>query len=371
MRIALALLLFGLLHTNASAQGCVAIRHFSCGGNGLSGALMTPGDVTLGTSYRYFKSFRHFSGREENHDRLANNTEVINWSHALDLNFNYALTPRMYATFTLPFVLNERSSLYEHGRTERHNSSSYGLADARLALGYWLLDPASHALFNMALGLGVKPPTGSANASDEFYNVGENGTPDIRPVDQSIQPGDGGLGFTADFQVYHRLLSNFSWYANGFYLLSPREMNGIRTFRETLNPILANESIMSVADQYSVRAGVNYAPPVNGLSASLGVQYQGVPVEDLVGGSRGFRRPGSVFSVEPGISYMLSSVSINLSVPVALIRNRPQSVTDLETQAETGEFRRGDAAFADYLINLGVTYRLGNLRGTQPLPQNF
>ena len=56
---------------------------------------------------------------------------------------------------------------------------------------------------------------------------------------------------------------------------------------------------------------------------------------------------------------MKENFSINLNVPVALRRERPQSVTDLQTQEITGNFRQGDAAFADYLINLGISYRFG------------
>lgn len=363
------LLLAGLLHTDTYAQGCVAIRHFSCGGNNLSAALMNPGELTLGTSYRYFKSFRHFSGREEHPDRVANRTEVINYSHAFDVNLSYALSHRTYATFTLPIVLNERSSLYEHGRSERHSSFSRGLADIRVGMGYWLLNPATHATFNMAVGVGVKLPTGSYKATDLFYNVGVEEHPEVRPVDQSIQPGDGGFGLALDFQVYQRLADALSWYGNGFYLLNPRETNEVRTFRETLSPILANESIMSVPDQFSVRFGLNYAPPVSGVNASMGVRYEGVPVEDIIGGSQGFRRPGSVFSVEPGLSYMLNDLSFTLSIPVALIRNRPQSMTDQETELLTGNPRNGDAAFADYLINVGFSYRLGS--HPQPVPDTF
>jgi len=369
LQLALVLLFAGVLSLEAYAQGCVAIRHFSCGGNGLSAALLNPGDLTVGTSYRYFKSFRHFSRRTEHPDRVANHTEVINYAHALDLTVSYAISSRMYAAFTLPFVINERSSLYEHGRSERYSSFSRGLADIRVGLGYWLLNPVAHPNFNMAVGLGLKLPTGDYNATDLFYNVGVEAHPEVRPVDQSIQPGDGGFGFTLDFQIYQRLLDALSWYGNAFYLLNPRETNEIRTFRETLSPILANESIMSVPDQFALRFGLNYALPVTGASASMGVRYEGVPVEDLLGGSQGFRRPGSVFSVEPGFSYMVNNVSLNLSVPVAVIRNRPQSVTDRETEQLTGNPRNGDAAFADYLINVGFTYRLSGRR--QPIPATF
>ncbi len=340
------------------AQGCVAIRHFSCGiGNELEANQLQAGDVLLGMNYRYFKSFRHFKGTEEEPDRVANNTEVINYSHSWDFSMNYGLTNRLFASITLPLVLNERSSLYEHGREERNKTFSRGLADIRIGAGYWLLDPATHMDGNISLGLGLKLPTGNYNASDIFYNVGPEGSPQVRPVDQSIQPGDGGFGFTTSLQFYQNINSRLFVYGGGFYLFNPRETNGIRTFRETLNPILENESIMSVPDQFSVNTGFGYTVS-NSLSASLGVRYEGVPVEDVIGGSEGFRRPGNVLSIDPGLSIAYQNILFNLNIPVALRRERPQSVTDRETEIATGNPRNGDAAFADYLINFGISYRI-------------
>ncbi|MDC7995345.1 hypothetical protein [Altibacter sp. HG106] len=339
------------------AQGCVAIRHFSCSvGNQLENNLLNEGSFQIGLNYRYFRSFRHFRGTEEEPDRVTNNTEVVNNAHAWDLSLNYALSNRWYAGMTIPTVINTRSSLYEHGREERNMTFSRGLGDIRLGVGYWFFDPVAHTNGNLAVGLGVKLPTGNFNATDIFYNVGVDGSPQVRPVDQSIQPGDGGFGVTVDFQLYQQIAPQFFAYAGGFYLINPRETNGVRTFRETLSPILQNEAIMSVPDQFSVRAGASYSFSTT-WAASLGARYEGIPVEDLVGGSEGFRRPGNVLSIDPGISFMRSNVSLNLNVPIALRRERPQSVTDIETSEVTGEFRNGDSAFADYLINFGIAYR--------------
>lgn len=350
--------LFALGYGRANAQGCVAIRHFSsCSGNSQSGAILHKGDLQTGLNYRYFRSFRHFKGSEEQADRLTDHTEVINYSHALDLSAGYGLTDRLYLSLTLPFVYNERSSLYEHGRTERHFSYSSGIADMRLGAGYWILPQESDAVHNVAFGLGFKLPTGNAAAEDFFHNVGADSTGEVRPVDQSIQPGDGGFGITLDFQGYQKIVENLFVYANGFYLINPRDTNTTRTYRETLSPLLVNEAYMSVPDQYSVRGGLNYALPKLGVGLSLGARYECVPVEDLIGESNGFRRPGSVLSIEPGASYAKGNLGVNFSLPVALSRNRPQSVTDLETEIATGQPRNGDAAFADYLINVGVTYR--------------
>jgi len=343
-----------------SGQGCVAIQHFSsCNGNNLESNLLTTGSWQVAMNYRNFESFRHFRGTHEEPDRITNNTEVVNYSNAWDFTITYGISNQLYANVTLPFVLNARSSLYEHGRNERNSTFSRGLADMRVGLGYWLFDPASAPNGNVAFGLGVKLPTGNYNATDLFYNVGPEGSPQMRPVDQSIQPGDGGFGLTVDVQVYQKLVDQLYAYAGGFYLMNPRETNGIRTFRETLSPILNNEAIMSVPDQFSTRAGISYNIPKANLGLSAGIRYEGIPVEDLIGGSQGFRRPGSVFSVEPGISYMKGGISLSLTTPIAVHRNRPQSITDLETQEMTGNFRNGDAAFADYLINFNVAFSFG------------
>jgi hypothetical protein len=89
----------------------------------------------------------------------------------------------------------------------------------------------------------------------------------------------------------------------------------------------------------------------HGLAASLGGLIEGIPSSDLVGGDRGFRRPGYTISIEPGLSYMAGRHTITLSVPVAVDRNRVRSFADKLNG------RHGDAAFADYAVNVGYGYR--------------
>ncbi len=117
-----------------------------------------------------------------------------------------------------------------------------------------------------------------------------------------------------------------------------------------------------------LRAGFTYFTPLTGLATSLGSRMEGIPVRDLIGGSSGFRRPGYVVSLEPGVSYAVKRFSFVLNVPVALYRNRTQSVTDIETEQSTGVPRHGDAAFADYLISAGVTCRFGGKMMTHEMP---
>lgn len=113
---------------------------------------------------------------------------------------------------------------------------------------------------------------------------------------------------------------------------------------------------MSVPDQYMYRAGINYMK--NGFSASLGLRKEGIPPKDLIGGSNGFRRPGYVVSVEPGVSLEKKKLVYFVNLPFAVQRNRTQSVPDMIRTQKTGVYFKGDAAFADYLINVGMVVRL-------------
>ena len=353
----------------ATAQGCVAIR--STG----NVCMMSHPDSSpahnskqwvLSTNFRYFKSFRHFSGTTENKARIEQGTEVINHSGTIDINLTRILNNRWSLMIDMPILANSRSSQYEHGLingvnnfNQRHTMHSFGIGDMRLAAYYWLLNPVKHTRGNIQVGLGMKLPTGEDNFKDYWYNVGPDGAKELRPVDQSIQPGDGGTGFTLETNLFQNIAKGVGIYGNGYYLINPREQNGVRTYRETLVATLANEAIMSVPDQYMARAGVSYAfgGKVRGLSAAAGVRLEGIPVHDLVGGSDDFRRPGYVWSIEPTVNYSLKTFSAFVSVPVAFERNRTQSVTDKENSAKYGKHIQGDAAFADYSISAGVAFK--------------
>lgn len=349
-----------LVYIKAGAQGCVAIRS-----TGSSCSIEKPGDPykwQFNMNYRYFKSFRHFKGKDEQEERLEQDTDVRNYSHSLDLSIVRKLSPRWSLALNMPLLLNRRSSLYEHGlvngsyiKRERHFTSSYGLGDMRLSAYYWLFDPYTSAKGNIQLGFGIKFATGAYDYQDYWHNVGPDGGKELRTVDQSIQLGDGGTGLALEMNAYRNLAQNLAVYGNIFYLINPRDVNGVRTYRETLSPALYNETIMSVADQYMARAGFAYS--MKQFSFTAGARVDGIPVYDAVGGSNGFRRPGYAIAVEPGVSYSTAKTHLFLTVPFAVSRNRTQSVSDKERSAVSGTLQQGDAAFADYVINIGCAFR--------------
>lgn len=92
-------------------------------------------------------------------------------------------------------------------------------------------------------------------------------------------------------------------------------------------------------------------------NSSAGVRKECIPVKDLVGGSNGFRRPGYIISAEPGITYRIKKTTLFAIVPVAIERNRTQSVPDKIRTEITKVFYQGDAAFANYSINVGCSIR--------------
>ena len=358
-------LLIGLIlfiSAKTLAQGCIAIR--STGG----ASMLTHPEKNdekswdFSASARYFKSFRHFSGTEENKSRQTEGSTVINHQASLDLAITRTINNRWSFLLDVPVLSNSRSSLYEHGlvngvyiKKERHSTHSFGIGDIRFAAYAWLFDPKK-SRGNVQLGLGIKLPTGDYNYKDYWYNVGPGGTKELRTVDQSIQLGDGGTGFTVEVNAFYPFTPDLTIYSNGFYLLNPREQNGTRTYRETLSPALANEAIMSVPDQYMFRAGFSYSiAAIKGLSVAGGVKLEGIPVNDLIGGSGDFRRPGYIWSVEPTVTYSLKNINLFVSVPFAFYRNRTQSVTDKENSIKQGKHVQGDAAFANYVINAGFS----------------
>lgn len=335
--------------TRAQAQGCVAVKNMS------SHTLNFGDEATNGwqfsVNYRYFRSFRHFKGREEQTERLKQNTEVINNDNSVILGIDYRINHQWNFALSLPYVYIDRSSLYEHDRVSRHHSQSNGIGDLRI-IGYRTFMPAG--VGTLQVGLGVKLPTGNYDYRDYFYTTEG---PQLRPVDQSVQPGDGGTAAILELGWTRELSHSAALYLNTMYMSNPRNTNGTRTFRETLSPLLANEAIMSVADQYFLRLGARYAISEH-LGFTAGGRLEGIPVEDLIGKSDGFRRPGYIISAEPGVDYSTGPHVFNLNVPIALIRNRTQSVTDKETEQMTGSPRHGDAAFADYLISFTYAYQL-------------
>ena len=346
-------ILVAATYQQANAQGCVAIK-------GIGGICNKPaegGSWYLDLNSRYFKSYKHFVGKEEQHERVEEGSNVINHSYELDATVTRVFNSRWSMGITLPVLGFGRSSLYEHDGKTRHSTQSFGIGDIRIAAYRWMFDPKKSHKGNLQLGLGLKLPTGNYTYMDYFYKKADSSV--LGPVDQSIQLGDGGTGVTFEINGFYNFSHRLGVYGSFFYLTNPREQNGTSTARGGTPNATAkkyNTDVMSVPDLFMTRAGVSYT--VNKLNFSGGFRIEGLPSSDLIGGDRGFRRPGYIISAEPGITHVGKRANTFLYVPIALARNRTQSNSDKRRSADTGTHIQGDAAFADYLINLGITIRL-------------
>jgi len=305
-------------------------------------AELQPGtwQVGLGTEYLYADQGYLGSDPWPAYATIVGNQITV---VSADVQLRYAFNSRWQATLTVPFQYGQTSNFAEHDGT-RHTVSAGGLGDVRLVGTAWLLKPATHANGNVSVGVGVKMPTGDDAATDTFYKPTG---PELRPVDIAIQPGDGGWGILLESSGYRRFARDFVAYAEGYYLMNPREENNGYTTGPAYGFVTLNNS---VADQYYARAGVSYSlPPVPGLSVSLGGRINGIPPRDVIGGDEGFRRPGYAIYIEPGVAWEYKKWAFRLSVPVLVDANRLQNIYEEELGVP------GGGAFAEWLLNFSVT----------------
>lgn len=332
---------------NAFSQGCIAVRSMAtANGNPSGSAFMHKGDFQFSANFRKLHSYKHFVGTVEQKQRVEQHTEVINDSYNFDFGLTYAITDRLNVTLNVPISHNDRSSLYEHygngtpaGSNPRFHTQSKGVGDMRLSASYWVFNPMTHPKGNLAIGVGIKAPTGNANVQDEFHKLDKDKKEyiQVKAVDQSIQLGDSGWGESIEMQGYLSLFKKANLYFNGFYLFSPKELN--------------KATNLSVPDQFGARLGMTYSIlPKKNIAVSLGGRLEGLPAVDAIGGSDGSRRPGYIVSIEPGILYSSHRSSFLLSIPYAVVRDR------IPTWTPSG-FREGDAAFADYFVTATYAYR--------------
>lgn len=340
------------------AQGCVApVRQGACSLGSQGSPYLEAGGWRLSFSYRYFKSERHFVGSREDREREREHSEVINRVHLLDFGLAHAFTRRIGASLDVPVQFDTRSTPIRNAQgdiVDRDLSRADGIGDVVVRGTSWIFDPDEFLKGNVALSLGVKLPTGDKDVRHRAtVRSGNALVREERTVDQSITPGDGSFGVVLGLQGFYTLLERFTLFTEGSYLFSPRNTNGVPTFRAG-----SGEDVMSVSDFYLARVGVGTPIPFlekYGFAVSCAGRIEGVPVRDAIGASDGFRRPGYSVSIEPGISWSWNGHTLGVSAPVAVYRNRQRSVPEDEATPQ----RHGDAAYADYSIIFNYTFDFG------------
>lgn len=259
---------------------------------------------------------------------------------SVDASVSYGISNRVSLTLTVPFSRGTHSRFYADG--VRHAVQAAGLGDVSLAGNLWLWDPTGHPEGNLAVGLGLKTPSGNNHVVDDFFLA--NGSTTRSPVDQSIQLGDGGLGIILQAQGFHKVFNRASAYFYGWYLVTPRQQTGVPS------PLAGVP--LSVPDVYSIRPGFTYAvAPKRGLSVNFGTRMDGIPVHDLVGGNNGFRRPGYSLYLDPGIAMAWRRGVLTANLPLRFHQNFKRSLADVQ------EGTAGGGDLARYLIVVGYSLR--------------
>jgi len=343
--ISMNTLLVGLLvamsATFAPAQGCEPIR-FTTPRLGAEGELYQQAhEWRLTVGLRRLTADEWFVDSEIRNDlSLMGRAPEVN-IHTLLVDVAYGVTSRSRVRVALPISRGKLTRLWAD--SAQHTQSASGLGDLSVLADVWLFEPRSHATGNIALGLGVKVPTGKYDTPSRFYRA----TSSVAfPADQSIQLGDGGWGIILQGDAFKRITERASVYGAGSYLANPRGHTDVES-----QP--GSKVYLAVPDIYSLRAGGAYDLwRDQGVSGSLGVRVDGLPVHDLLGGGgRAYRRPGYALLAEPGLAVSRGRNTYTLSVPVRLHANRLKS----ELERSTGAINGGD--FAKYLVFAGYSHR--------------
>jgi len=338
-----ALAAMAFISGRAIAQGCVAahsnqrpIDQLVSSDEGGSDGMWSIHNLTVDIGYRVFNSNKYFQGTNE----IARPTAVENHQNIFDIGVQYRLSPRWSLIADVPVYNGTRNQIYPPSGIYQVS----GLGDITLGAQAWIFRPPTENGGNIAVSASLKLPTGIDNATGSALYRGQI----IKATaDQSMQPGDGGWGFVLGSQAYKSLWHRSDVYIEGQYLFNPEDTNGVPSFRSQ-----QGQGTLSVTDQYLFRTGLSQGvPKVRGLAVSLGMRSEGVPVRDLLGDSNGFRRPGAIISLDPGLMYNFQSTVLSVNGPWALYRNRPPSVPEIQHNTTNG-----DAFFADYTVIVSLSH---------------
>lgn len=344
-KIILTLLFKILLSTHGWSQGCTPIRNIT----GLTPdvqfrSIQSSNKYLLNISNKYFKASSTYKGTKYITDTLVTN-RIFN----LNISLSGLLTNGWSMSLIVPVSANSRQNSADHGgpKTPKHTTHSFGLGDIRFSVNKWILNSTANQKWNVQIGLGIKLPTGDFRYQDYFFR--NDSTKVLAPVDPAIQLGDGGTGITTEVYAFYSFVKTVHVFMSGYHLMNPREQNGISNLKGR-NPssieIINNTTVMSVPDQYTLRGGINLEFQQIIFTAAL--RYEKLPVKDLVGGNKGFRRATSVASLEPGITYQAKKLTAFGFVGMPFKRNIIQNQENNMTPA----------GFADYLFSFGVQFEL-------------
>jgi len=318
---------------------------------GLLGPYLEKGEWQFQGSFNRYNSTEFFVGSTLQSDLVAADAAPKEGGTSLNFQGAYALTRKINIMAEVPILLDSYWN-YPLGGARREMKTR-GLGDVVIGGRLWLFNTEKNTKQNLALQLSFRLPTGDSNYQVLYPNgLGQDFK--MRAAKSDIQPGSGSAGLRLSAQGYRRF-KHFSLYGNALYLFSLKEQNSTYSIMSTLNPggpdaVPANYRYNATPDSYLYNAGVSApVPHLKGLSFSLGSQIAGVPTYNVLTGSEGFRQPGYLVTLNPGLSFNTKSASYFIGVPVRVYGYIGQ---DFSGTQQGGNLNKTS-------INFGVTFRLG------------
>ena len=330
--------------SRVDAQGCEPIRFInpvSLGGEGQAYQPAREWQLTL--AFRRLVSNEWFIGTEESSSQAPGGRPPVFVINTFVADVAYAINDRYRVRLSVPVSRGSLSRVWPD--QSYRDQTATGLGDVVLSGEGWLFSPRTHERGNLAIGLGVKAPTGNHKTASQFYTAA--GPIDF-PADQTIQPGDGGWAILLQAQGFRQITERAHAYAVGSYMASPKARTDVEW-----RP--GSGEYWSVPDVYSARLGGAFSVlPDQGLTVSLGGRVDGIPVHDLLGGGDRdtIKRSAYVLFADPGVSLTRGKGTLTVSVPYRLQVNRQKSLYEQRTNGLNA------GGFARYLVFASYSHRL-------------
>jgi hypothetical protein len=328
----------------ASAQGCMPVRFVSPALGGRGDAYLEARSWRSSVAFRRLYSNMFFRGTRSHPEFAPKGQPILIHNNTVDFGLTYAVSDRVSVTLNVPYLDGFLSNF--HLDSVRHETRASGIGDVNIHVSSWLFDLQNNPRGNVALGAGVKAPTGKMNSAGTQFLA--NGTSIEFPNVPAIQPGDGGWGLIFQSEAFRQVANRAFAYTSGMYTANLRESTGVPRF--PTGPVI----MTGVPDLYSLRAGASVhvlsrselSPGSRTLvSASLGWREDGTTRRDLFGGSDLFyRAPARVGYVDNGVLAMKGRYAVSLSIPVRVYQNYRLSDSDIALG------RPGGGGLARYLV---------------------
>jgi hypothetical protein len=318
------------------------------------GPYLNKGEWQINAYWSRFRTNETFRGYD-----LLSTAAVFEGGDNLNLQAAYGLTPKINLTAEVPYVMHSYWSSIIAGT--RYYQKVHGFGDTVISGRMWLLDTKKNPRQNIGLSLGLRLPTGESNYQVPWPDSKGNNITD-RPVYPAVQPGSGAFGLRLTAQGF-RSFRHFSVYGTGLYLFSLKKQNDTIAYGAAINPAgpaatQENLRFLTAPDSYQFTGGISAPiPHLKRVSLSFGGQVAGVPVYNVLTTTSGYRQPGYMVSVHPGLAWDMGFSTFYVSVP---IRVRQYVGTDFLNNQRAADFAKTS-------LQIGMQFNLGGRKGVKPI----